>query len=279
MEVANVEMAAAWDGQEGDDWTENAEHYEAAGRYVWSRFEALVPVGATERVLDIGCGTGLSSRLVGRRANEGRVLGVDLSSRMLSRARDMTREDGLRNVDYVQADAQVHPFEAGAFDLAISDFGAMFFNDPVAAFTNIGRALRSGGRLAVLAWQEFDRNEWLRAMWNALALDRPIPAPPVSVPGPFGLADPDHVRDVLQAAGFTDVDFTSLTEPMWFGKDADHAWEFLRGTGVVRGLTSELDDVQRKTALERLRQVVDDHERPEGVLLDSAAWIISATKP
>ena len=146
--IANVEMAAAWDGEEGDEWTENAERYDATDRWIGARFEALADIARGDDVLDVGCGTGKATRSAARRASPGSVLGIDLSSRMLDHARRHSEEEGLTNVRYVQGDAQVYPFEPASFDIAISSFGAMFFADPVAAFTNIGRAPAGAAGLA-----------------------------------------------------------------------------------------------------------------------------------
>jgi SAM-dependent methyltransferase len=279
MKIANVEMAAAWDGEEGDEWTENAARYEATDRWISARFEADCPIASTDRVLDIGCGTGKSTRAAARRAAAGSVLGVDLSSRMLEYAREQTRAEALTNVEYVRADAQVHEFDPAAFDLAMSDFGAMFFNDPVAAFTNIGGALRPGGRIALLAWQPFERNEWLSAIFSALDAGRSLPTPPAGAPGPFGLAEPDTVREIMHRSGLSDVKLIPIAEPIFLGTDADDAWAFVSELGIIRGLTAGLDDAQRQAALDRLRQVVDASETSDGAVLGSAAWLITATRP
>src|SRR5690242_15437898 len=111
------------------------------------RFRAATGVRSGDRVLDVGCGTGQSTREAARAAVDGNVVGVDLSAPALELARRLTAAEGLRNVTYEQADVQAHPFPPAAFDLALSRFGVMFFADPVAAFTNIGRALRPGARL------------------------------------------------------------------------------------------------------------------------------------
>lgn len=279
MTVANVEMAAAWDGDEGDHWTENAQRYEGTGRWISARFAAEKLVASDDSVLDIGCGTGRSTRDAGRAAPSGSALGVDLSSRMLEYARAQARAEGLTNIEFIQADAQVHPFRPGAFDVAISSFGAMFFADPIAAFTNVAGGLRPGGRLALLAWQALGRNEWLTAIRSALDAGRSLPEPPSGVPGPFGLADPASVRDILGSAGLVDVDLASVEEPVFLGADADDAWAFVSGMGIVRGLSHDLGEAMRQEALERLREVVDEHETPEGVLFASAAWLITARRP
>lgn len=276
--IANVEMAAIWDGEEGDEWTENADHYDACGRWIERRFDAEVPIEVTERVLDVGCGTGKSTRDAARRATAGSVLGVDLSARMLADARRRSVEEGLANVEFLQADAQVHRFESGAYGLAISVFGAMFFADPGAAFANIGRGLRPGGRIALLAWQPFEDNEWCTAIFGALAAGRDLPRPPVGSPGPFGLADPDTVSALLHRAGYVEDAVTSLTEPMWMGADAADAWAFLSAMGFVRGLTDGLDEGTKARAMGNLRQTLEAHETHEGVVLGSAAWVFTARK-
>ncbi len=279
VEIANAEMAAQWDGEEGEAWTEHADRYEATDRWLAPRFEEEVAIAPTDRILDIGCGTGKSTRRAARRASSGSVLGVDLSSRMLEEARRRSADEGLTNVEFVQADAQVHPFEPDAFDLAISSFGVMFFNDPLAAFTNIGRSLRPGGRIAMLAWQRFEDNEWLTSIWNALMAGRDLPPPAAGTPGPFGLADRDKATAMLNDAGYVQVRMTSWTEPLWLGADADDTWTFVSGLGLVRGLTGGLDDDTRSRAMADLRRAVDGHETDEGVVMQSAAWLITAQRP
>lgn len=201
--IANVEMAEMWDG-EADEWIANADRYDATDRWINERFEAETVIGSRDRVLDVGCGTGKSSRDAARRARDGSVLGVDLSSRMLDDARRRSAEEGLTNVEFLHADAQVHPFEPGSIDVAISVFGAMFFDDPVAALANIRRSLRPGGRIAFLAWQRFEHNEWLTTLFDSLAAGRDLPAPPPGTPGPFGLADAEDVTTMLGEAGYVD---------------------------------------------------------------------------
>ncbi|HVE45688.1 MAG TPA: class I SAM-dependent methyltransferase [Acidimicrobiales bacterium] len=279
MTIANQEMAAAWDGHDGDVWTEHAERYESAGQRLWDVFLERRPIKSGDSVLDIGCGTGQSTRQAARLAAPGQVLGVDLSSRMLEYARRRSEEEGLTNVRFEQTDAQVHPFEEAAFDVAISSFGGMFFADPFAAFANIGRALKPGGRLAMLAWQEMANNEWLNVVRAALAAGRTLPQPPPSAPGPFGLADPAHVRRVLDEAGFDQINLQAVEEPLKFGTDGDDAFAFFATQGIVEGLTQDLDDQPKAIALEQLHQALVAHQSDEGVLLGSSAWLITARRP
>ncbi len=274
--VANVEMAKAWDGEEGDDWTENAERYEASGQRLLPHLDLSDLVAPTDRVLDIGCGTGKVTLAAARVASSGQAVGVDLSSRMIAFARLRAGREGVGNVEFLHADAQVHPFESEGFHVAISSFGAMFFNDPLGAFTNIHRALVPGAPIALLSWRPLEENEWLMAIRGALAMGRTLPAPPAGGPGPFGLVDAESVHQILGGAGFVDVGVTPVDEPIWLGSDADDAWTFVAGMGIVRGLTQDLDEGTKRQALDRLQAVVAGYEADDGVWLPSAAWRITA---
>lgn len=278
MEIANVEQAAAWDGHEGEVWTEHADRYDRASWRHWQRFLDTGLIAADTDVLDVGCGTGKATRDVARLASQGSVLGVDLSAVMLQRAREQSEAAGLTNATFEQGDAQVHPFEPDAFDVAMSSFGAMFFNDPVAAFTNIGRGVRPGGTLALLAWRELRRNEWLMELRAALAMGRELPEPPPDAPTPFALADPDRVRGILGAAGYDDVGFEPIDEPIEFGRDVDDAFSFTQVMGIVEGLTHDLDEAARAEAMDNIRKLLAERETPEGVLLGTSAWLITATR-
>lgn len=274
--VANVDMAAAWDGPEGEHWAEHADRYESTSPRYGRLLLDSVDFRGDEAVLDIGCGTGKTTREAARRALRGTALGVDLSSRMLELARQRATAEGLSNVTFERADAQVHPFPAGTFDVGISSFGAMFFADPVAALANIGRALRDGGRLSLLVWRDLARNEWVTAIRDALAAGRSLPVPPPGVPGPFAFADREYAEQTLAAAGFDKVSFEELYEPIRFGDKADDAFAFVSTFGITRGLTQDLDDEARELALRKLRSVLSTHDGGDGVLFGSSAWLITA---
>ncbi|MGH9225713.1 MAG: class I SAM-dependent methyltransferase [Acidimicrobiales bacterium] len=278
MAIANVDMAKAWDGEEGERWAQDADLYDTSSVHLWRAFLATGPIAAGDHVLDIGCGNGKSSRDAARLAAPGEVLGVDLSSAMLDVARLRSAAEGLTNVRFQQADAQVYPFDEGRFDVAISCFGAMFFADPVDAFANIGRALRPGGRLAMLSWRPLADNEWIRALRDALAIGRPLGEPPVSMPGPFGLADPDHVRQALGSAGFEAVAVAPVDQPLVLGADADEAFAFVRRMGIVKGLTQDLDDADRQRALDATYRALEAAADQDGVRFAAAAWLITARR-
>ncbi len=275
---SNAEQARAWNGDQGAYWAAHASAFESAVRGSDRWFSTAVAVTAGERVLDVGCGAGGSTLAAARQAGPaGEALGVDLSAAMLDVARARAREEGIGNARFLQADAQVHPFPAAGFDVVISRTGAMFFGDPVAAFTNLARAVRPGGRMVLLAWQPLDRNEWLTAPLAALAAGRQLPTPPPNAPGPFAFGDPDRVRDLLGAAGWAEADCTGVEAPLRYGADVDSAHELVRG--LMSWLLTDLDDARRQQALDDLRRSLQDHLDGEGVRYDSAAWLVSARRP
>lgn len=278
IETANPEQTAAWNGREGEHWAAHAARFESIADGSWRRVLDLGIVGPDDHVLDIGCGTGKSTRDLGRVATDGAAVGIDLSAPMLAVARSRAAAEGLTNVTYVQADAQIHAFEPSSFDAAVSCFGAMFFADPVAAFANIGRAMRPGGRLALLAWRELQRNEWISEIRSALAVGRDLPMPPPDAPTPFALADPARVERILTASGFDDVTLHEVAEPLTFGTDADDAYAFVQSMGIVEWLTHDLDEAARSRALEQLRETVERHEGPDGVAFASSSWLITARR-
>jgi SAM-dependent methyltransferase len=276
IDPSNVEQWGAWDGDQGAFWTARADRFnEGVARY-HDRFLAAAAIDASANVLDIGCGSGQTTRDAARCATAGSVLGVDLSSHMLKLARELAEREHVANVTFDQADAQVHPFPDECFDIAISRHGAMFFGDALAAFTNIARAMRPGGRLVLLSWQPLRCNEWLSAFRAAFAAGRELPTPSPDAPGPFSLSDPGHVRGLLTSAGFVDVRLQGLSEPMYFGRDVDDACRFI--TGNFGAMINDLDADTRARALDSLRTSLADHQADRGVYYDSAAWLVEARR-
>jgi SAM-dependent methyltransferase len=277
-EIVNHDMAAAWDGAQGDEWVEREDQMNEALSAHTDHLFAAAAVGPDEHVLDIGCGTGETTRACALRAVGGRVLGVDLSTAMLERGRMRAADAGLINVDFEHGDAQVYPFASDHFDLVVSRFGVMFFDDPVAAFVNIGRATKPGGRLALVVWQELLRNEWVTVVREALAVGRDLPVPAAGTPGPFGLGDRELARGILERAGFGQVSFDDVSAPFSFGAGADEAFDFAQGIGIVKGLLDDLDDERRAQALDSLRTVMDARDAGGGVAFDSRVWVINAVR-
>lgn len=274
---ANADQLTAWDTAEGVFWAKHADLFEQSlQRYDdWLLRAAAIRDG--DNVLDVGCGTGSTTRAAAWLAGSGTALGVDLSSPMLEVAALRARESGVRNATYLQADAQVHSFEPEAFDVLFSRTGCMFFADPVAAFTNLARAVKPGGRTTLLVWQPPSRNPWFTELTRALAVGRTLPQPPDGGAHPFGMSDPARVAQILRSSGFETPECETLREPMYWGPDVPTAVDFV--LGVLGWLLDDLDDDARTKAMTNLRRTLVAHYDTDGVTFPSAAWLVTSRKP
>lgn len=273
---SNLDQLRAWDGDEGAHWARFADRYDAALEAYDEPFLAAAAVEPDDRALDVGCGNGRTTIDVARRARAGTALGVDLSAPMLQVSRARAAAAGLANASFLRADAQVHPFEPGGADLVVSRTGTMFFGDMPAAFANLARALRPGGRLVMLVWQEPARNEWFLELGAAFAAGRALPLPPPDQPGPFALADPDRARALLVGAGLDAPQVRALEAPMHAGPDvaeAERLW-----TGQLGWMLDGLDDRARTAALDAVRASLAAHEGDDGITYRSAAWLVTARR-
>ena len=253
----------------------HAERFDAELHAHNQHLRAAAAVQPGDEVLDVGCGTGLTTREAARAAAPGHVLGIDVSARLIGRARELAAAEGLENATYEAADAQLHEFPPGRYDLAISRFGVMFFADPVAAFRNIARALRFDARLVLLVWQRREYNEWATAIDGALG----GPEPPPATADPFSLGDRGHTERVLSRAGFRRIRFAEVYEPVHYGPDADAALEFVCGFQCTTAALERMDPSSAAGAVESLRHMLEAHRSGDrGVVLDSRAWLITARR-
>jgi len=250
--------------------------YDTELRLHHEHLRAAYGIGPGDEVLDIGCGTGLTTRDAARAAAPGRVVGVDVSERMLQRARELTAAERLANVRYELGDAQVHRFDPARFDVAISRFGTMFFADPVAAFANIAAALRAEARLVLLVWRRLEHNDWMRLIDAALG-DAAQPTPPGL--DPFSLGDAEATARMLETAGFDDIQFEDVHEPVLYGHDLDAALAIVTGFQNTSTALASLSDGEAARTVERLREMLAAHDTHEhGVALDSRSWLITARR-
>ncbi len=228
-----------------------------------------------DRVLDVGCGTGQTTRDAARAAAPGAVLGVDLSAEMLKRARELTVAAGLENVTYQHGDAQVHRFTTAGYDLAISRFGTMFFSDPLAAFTNIAGALRPHARLVMLVWQRHERNEWATAIDTALGTSGRLWRTSATLDA-FSLADQSTTSAILDSAGFHHITFTQIREPVFYGRDSVAALDTVLTFHSVREALTSMSSIDAAAARQRLQDSLQAHDTGTGVVFDSRAWLVTA---
>ena len=266
MEQPNAAQAEQWSA-EAATWVQFDQVLDAVsgtpGRLAMQRLDARPGM----RILDIGCGTGVTTlELAAQVGPDGSVDGVDIARDMLAAARAGTA-DGPANLRFHELDAQTDDLGEREYDGAYSRFGVMFFADPGAAFTNVRRALRPGGVLSFVCWQEVLRNDWIiTPVIAAAAVTGTFPEPPEEgAPGPFSLAEPGQVRALLDKAGFTDIEVEPHTDDVVLTEEqADAFGRMAMSLGPLRATLEALDEATRTRTIDAvvadLRQRAVDGE-------------------
>jgi SAM-dependent methyltransferase len=272
MSEPNAQQATYWNEGAGPTWAELQAPLDRQLAPLGRRAMAELDLGPGKRVLDIGCGAGETTLELSAKGAE--ALGVDISSTLLAVAR--RRSEGLSGVAFLEADAQIHPFEPASFDAVFSRFGVMFFADPAAAFTNIRSALKPGGRLAFVCWRTPAENPVLSLPMQA-ALTQ-VDAPPApsepGAPGPFAFADPERVKAILATAGYQDIAVTPHEVDIGSG-DLDTTVGLALRVGPLGALLRENPD-KREAVIAAVRAAIAPYDGPDGVKLGSATWIVTA---
>lgn len=240
---------------------------------------------AGERVLDVGCGFGETTRrLAGIVGPEGEALGVDASARFIEAANADAQENPLENLRFAVADVQTDTLGED-FDLAFSQMGTMFFDNPVAALRNVREALAPGGRLVMVVWRSKVENEWL---YRAQAITEQFVSKPEDYdeptcgPGPFSMANADTTSGILLSAGYEDVVLRRCDLPIAIGLDIEEAVEFVMSlgpAGEILRLAGERAAHLHEPVAQALREGLSEWAGADGVTAPASTWIVSATTP
>jgi SAM-dependent methyltransferase len=271
----NADQRAFWNGATGARW---AQHQSDMDRNLTDASAGVLKLAGArrgERVLDIGCGAGQTTfALADAVGRDGHVTGLDISAPLLANAAKMGAE--VPNVSFVEADASLHPFKP-EYDLVFSRFGVMFFDDPIAGFTNIRKALKPSGRLAFVCWRPAPENQWVAIPAGAAKdLLPPQPPPDPLAPGPFAFSDPKRVESILSQAGFHDVRIEKLDGVMDLGPSAEHAAFQMTNLGPLSRALNDADDATRARVVAAVKAAFEKIATPAGVCPGIACWLASA---
>lgn len=277
--IPNQGQVEAWNGGESVHYVSHADRYDRQLAPFTAALLERLRIGADDAVLDIGCGCGATTLQAARDARS--ALGVDISEPLVAVATDRARQASLDAAQFIVADAQTHSFPAVEFDVLLSQFGVMFFDDPEGAFANLRRALAPGGRTAFICWQELAANEWLMVVAEKVAQHVELPALGglAGGPGMFALQEPEETTTLLTGAGFDQVvvEPVATTILLAGGGSVDESLDFLLGMGMVRGLLGRLGEGERAAAVDQVRAALAErHQAGVGVPLGAAGWLVSA---
>lgn len=278
---ANAEGRDYWDGR-APLWDRRAEAInEFSHQYGAAAMDAL-GVEPGQRIVDVGCGPGLTTIELARRVGDGgEVIGADISSAMAAAAARRADAAGLTNVSFIAADAQTDPLGVG-FDRVYSRFGVMFFSDPFAAFRNLRESLRPGGRLACAVWGPIGENPWMThptlAAAPVLGLELPTPQP--DQPGPFSLAEPSRATALLDQAGFEDIAVEVVAGSRQIAEASAHDdLETLLEAGPTGDAFVAADEATRRAALEAVLAIIEPFREDGGWRLPGVAHVLTAVRP
>ena len=273
--AVNAEQSEDWNGASGRQFIEQRERHEQMLGRLTARLLAGARIQDGENVLDVGCGCGDVTVLAARAAGSGHALGADFSRIQVAEARRLAAAAGVTNARFEVADAQVHPFGPGIFDVVLSSFGVMFFDDPAAAFANLRKALRRDGRLAFVCWRAREENPvFTTGFAEAAAMlglcERPGPS------AAFSLAGTGQTGALLSGAGFGGIEFAKADEPMLIGRDIDDVLEYERASPTAAEILAGLSPKQAAELTGQVRDRLAAYASPAGVIVSGAAWLVTA---
>lgn len=264
-------QAALWNGRAGQAWIDAQVILDRMFQSFEARLVEAVRDRAAKRVLDVGCGTGGTTLAIARQTGAA-CLGVDISCPMIAVAKARAQAQGA-NAQFLAGDAQSHAFEPGSFDMVVSRFGVMFFDDPVAAFANLRHGVR--GELCVLAWRGAVENPFMTTAERAAAPFLPdMPARKPDAPGQFGFADPARVQRILTDSGWRDIRITPVDIPCTILKSELHA--YVTRLGPLGMVLQEADAGTRARVIEAVRAAFAPFVQGEEVRFTAACWEVRA---
>lgn len=273
---ANPEQSQLWNGPGARSWIAAQVVLDQAFLGFETLLADTVAEAGARSVLDIGCGTGATTRALARRLEpDGRALGADISAPMIARATELAAEEGSR-AKFLTADAQTHVFEPEAFDMIVSRFGVMFFSDPVAAFANLHLATRPGGLLTMLSWRSITENPFMTAAEQAAQPFLPdLPKRAPNGPGQFAFADQHHVHGILEESGWKGAASEAIDMTCTFPASALDT--YLGMMGPVGQMLAKAEDTLRQRVMNAIRQAFESYIVGPDIQFVAACWVTRAT--
>jgi SAM-dependent methyltransferase len=279
VEAAQIrdEQAKLWNGSAGCAWVEAQTLLDRILQPFEDLLVAAVCASGARRVLDVGCGTGSTTRGIARLLDANRAcVGVDISEQMIATARMLAEQEGVP-AKFICADAQTHAFERASFDMIMSRFGVMFFADPVRAFANLRDAASKDATLCFIAWRSPAENRFMTTAERAAAHLLPnLPARRADAPGQFGFADARRVQSILAESGWTDIDIQPIDIECTLPES--ELSRYGARLGPVGVALRELDPRTRDEVVAVVRTAFEPYVRGDEVSFTASCWRVDAQR-
>jgi SAM-dependent methyltransferase len=272
---AGSEQARLWNGPSGQAWVDAQATLDHLFRPIEALLAETARTAGARRVLDVGCGTGATTLAVASAlGGAGHCTGIDISQPMIATARERAARQGSQ-ATFVCADARSHVFAPGSFDLLVSRFGVMFFDDPVGAFANLHRAAARDASVRFIAWRSAAENPFMTTAEHAAAPLLPkLQSRPAGGPGQFAFADAERVRSILKDSGWHDIAIEPIDVPCAM-PEADLTG-YLSRLGPVGGALREADAQTRAAVIDVVRAAFEPFVHGDEVRFVAACWSIGA---
>ena len=279
---SNEEQKDYWTNSAGKLWVkdkvEKDNMLEVLGNYALSKFNIIEGMN----VLDIGCGTGITTTQIAKKINNiGYVSGLDFSETMINEAIKYSEKLGIKNINFAVKDIQNEELKILEYDAAFSRFGVMFFSNPIMAFKNIYSALKKNGILTFICWQSQKENPWYNSGLEIVKKYIDVPLPKENSPGPFAYADKSYIHNILTNSGYKDIEFYSYEKDieLFKGFTLESAIrEYIESTPIFKEKILILDTLDKEKIFLEIKDIWEPNFKDKHLLFPSKTWVIKCKK-
>ena len=278
MKIINQEQKEFWNEKKGKIWVSLESNIDKMLGPLGHHAIKILNPKSGEKILDIGCGTGSTSQSLSKLVGEnGLITGIDISEPILRFAKNQLDNRNIKNIDFIQEDAQTFNLSNFNYDAIFSRFGIMFFEDPFFAFKNIKKSLNSRGRITFICWSNREENDWITL--SSKVASQFLELPPKNnprEPGPFAFEEYSYIKEILTKSGWKNINIKNHKENIIVGKTLDHAAAFLSKMGPMSVPFENSNEKTKAKVIEALKECYSKYLIPKGVEFHFSTWIVSA---
>lgn len=278
MKIINQEQKEFWNEKKGKIWVSLESNIDKMLGPLGHHAIKILNPKSGEKILDIGCGTGSTSQSLSKLVGEnGLITGIDISEPILRFAKNQLENRNIKNIDFIQEDAQTFNLSNFNYDAIFSRFGIMFFEDPFFAFKNIKKSLNSRGRITFICWSNREENDWITL--SSKVASQFLELPPKNnprEPGPFAFEEYSYIKEILTKSGWKNINIKNHKENIIVGKTLDHAAAFLSKMGPMSVPFENSNEKTKAKVIEALKECYSKYLIPKGVEFHFSTWIVSA---